>query len=1534
LAHFFALSTMTNETPLPSAATSSGRSPPSPSNAVDRRRKKQAMYDRHVQANKIMATTTPKQETNKRGGAGYDATAGPDDEMMQDKSSGPSASSPTSKGSPRTRTLQERRGPRRYDDQTLFKRVELVKKHSERRPADSNEDEQKKTSQWDTRSVLDEGIERLEELDTSWNPSVTSHFDTSAEDSFSSPTKPDVASLDMFDMESWTGADNVFSTFASSGEPFMNKHGPEDSEFDARWEAVKRKEREDSWNATNGLPSQTKESPKKAKDDEPLLALDEVRSDVLDSSECQNGAQAAEEQTRLQKARLEGYSAEKEKDDESSGGDGEGSDSDDDSDKEVKYISADSGDEDEDEKSGISDDASDAAILAGTNDSSVKYVATDGGDSGIPDDASDSAILAGIKDSSTQKFASFHAADAAASAKNQISPVKETMAPVELENLEIVRRGVCRDETDSKAGGSVFPATVMSSLAGEKLLGSVSSHKTGATDIRSSSVTENPPAVVNDTEATPTVSNSKKPTTDKTIFKIAPPPEEKLRKWEEEKARPFKHLRAISKTKSEESAPDKTPPEITRKLFPADLSAASHESSGHEGGDTIGSSASLDRRRSPTIYDGRIAEKLIMASSEAADKFESFVAHDGIKSTIPLSLTASKSVQDRESHNTIADLDEQQNEKTEPSFFCAPDAFRDNIISMTNSSLGINELTGVCSGKPERSRSMDADDARTPIKANRSMVELGSTPVSTTNSTDLDRGVELVGGAFSPWRNAGFAPVSESVREAYDKKAVAQANAAAAHVLTSHKSLADEVQDRDASEESLLSWLQNDVLGKSPDVDLANTFALSPQQAKRQIAALLERDEYLNTLCQHVFDIVKTAYNDALSAAQTPPGAESDMIPSSTVSTLQPFTLPSHEDRPAARVIAANFVSFLSRVGKKSGLESPFGDENPFLLDIVEQSIKRAGEGKISMEEDDDESVQRLIFNHLEGGTVPIIRFFHSVCCSAKRAKRANQETPGALPTQENAQHTKTDDEALNPRFRVPEESPSPFEVTCQALPSIVVTIVGFLGDPVVVCRAKMVNETWLAIVSENEHVMMRDAVRCGGMSMNVRPAFWLWISLEKCAPQVRRPQVTEMNNKLAPGPELDGNRADEAPNSGPVASASLPALEKIGREGKWHNVIQRDVGRAFGNMPPHKTGARLRTDSIVRALVTWGRGRLLKRGTKGKNSSLGSHEESDVDNADQEPAEKVSDWGGISPVGSFSSSVTGGAGETNGKARISRAGTPNEASGGKPQPSKLIEELALSGNALTEEMKVDLQNQLGFILHALAAAHEDVGYCQGMDYIVAHLLRVLQDTVRWQAVRGTLPAAVHARPEIPETVDDDQSLTLRIDEAIDKSLVVEETVFRVMDTFFTTYNLRHMFWPELRCLKTCCRVFERLIQIKLPVLADHFEHHDLNVGLFALGWFQTLFLYLPSMPSQTVCHMWDIWLVERSFKIFFRVGTAILFLSQPILLNHELEGMMTYLNTFPDATLLKPDILIACALQIKVTNRLLEEIEEELTVL
>jgi hypothetical protein len=298
-----------------------------------------------------------------------------------------------------------------------------------------------------------------------------------------------------------------------------------------------------------------------------------------------------------------------------------------------------------------------------------------------------------------------------------------------------------------------------------------------------------------------------------------------------------------------------------------------------------------------------------------------------------------------------------------------------------------------------------------------------------------------------------------------------------------------------------------------------------------------------------------------------------------------------------------------------------------------------------------------------------------------------------------------------------------------------------------------------------------------------------------------------------------------------------------------------------------------------------------------------------------------VSDWGGVSPSGSFGTMSFSS----------SRSDKPPQQTKKKDcRRQRADDELALTGNVLTDETKELLQGKLSFILHALSAAHSEIGYCQGMDYVVAHLLRLLQETVSWQAARGTLPSCIKSVPTASELSEMDPDEIADYLSRIDRSLVLEETCFRMMDILLTNYNLGHFYWPELRCLKTSCLVFEKLIQVKLPVLADHFDHHELNVGLFALGWFQTLFLYLPSMPTATVCHMWDIWIVERSFKIFFRVATAILFLSQPILLNHELEGMMSYLNTFPDATLLSPDILIACALQIKVTNRMLMDLEQQ----
>lgn len=39
-------------------------------------------------------------------------------------------------------------------------------------------------------------------------------------------------------------------------------------------------------------------------------------------------------------------------------------------------------------------------------------------------------------------------------------------------------------------------------------------------------------------------------------------------------------------------------------------------------------------------------------------------------------------------------------------------------------------------------------------------------------------------------------------------------------------------------------------------------------------------------------------------------------------------------------------------------------------------------------------------------------------------------------------------------------------------------------------------------------------------------------------------------------------------------------------------------------------------------------------------------------------------------------------------------------------------------------------------------------------------------------------------------------------------------------------------------------------------------------MAFFAVGWFQTLFLYNSRMPSDTIMWLWDNWVTERSYKV------------------------------------------------------------------
>ena len=856
-------------------------------------------------------------------------------------------------------------------------------------------------------------------------------------------------------------------------------------------------------------------------------------------------------------------------------------------------------------------------------------------------------------------------------------------------------------------------------------------------------------------------------------------------------------------------------------------------------------------------------------------------------------------------------------------------------------------------------------------------------PVSPERNVLMPTLGELVGGAFSPWKIPERDDDSNmSLNRAFsDNESYSNATAAALHAMNSsekEKKSSPQKEDKlpeesfevslqiddaiDEDEEGVLTevlqWLFDEVL--PPTSSIAAAFSafdlnISTTVQADRIRAISNDDESFNAICEYVSSAVMSQHSHKIQKYEQ--GKED------SVTGIKLFIIPVSLDRgPKAEVLATSFITFLQQVSNLAEKPLPWGEDNP-LLDSVMNNLStkhlRSKKQRKTMQDlvfPDEESViaifqyLREVCGHYQtsavrkrenghnGSLSP--EFTHSVTIEAPQnaetcistVRRSNQrkrisKAPAKLKNPLNKESLNRMN-TLNLIF--PKTSPSPFETAVWSDPSIILSILSFVGNPVTVCVFKRLNVFCNRVVCENEHVLMRDAVRLGGMSKYVRPSFWLWVT-EKSLPEDPIPLIPRRQDLRDSSKEKQEYRGRD-----------FMILKDLGAAGKWHPIIERDVTRAFGNMPPHKTGARYRQDSIVRALVTFGKEELIRssrsyqakamdrlpEGSQAKHFKLssrldhGQDEYCDSSDGSLTPTDTVSDWGGISPVGSYASEDHIAGNIEDPKVRIVSYESMDAHSKSKLSTAKSdISDPVLCGNALTTEMKVDMQNKLRSILHALAARHQGVGYCQGMDYIVAHLLRVLQDTILLRVIKG----------EDWHTMPNDM-LRMRMSDINSNTEIVEEVVFHVMDTFFTTYSLQHMYWPELRCLKTCCRVFEILIRQKLPVLADHFEHHDLNVGLFALGWFQTLFLYLPSMPSATVCHMWDIWLVERSFKIFFRCGTAILFLSQPTLLNHDLEGMMTYLNTFPDATLLRADILIPCALQIKITNKMLVEIEMEAT--
>lgn len=137
-----------------------------------------------------------------------------------------------------------------------------------------------------------------------------------------------------------------------------------------------------------------------------------------------------------------------------------------------------------------------------------------------------------------------------------------------------------------------------------------------------------------------------------------------------------------------------------------------------------------------------------------------------------------------------------------------------------------------------------------------------------------------------------------------------------------------------------------------------------------------------------------------------------------------------------------------------------------------------------------------------------------------------------------------------------------------------------------------------------------------------------------------------------------------------------------------------------------------------------------------------------------------------------------------------------------------------------------------------VATQRPRLGYCQGLDYVVAYALRAA-----------------------------------KLDPARARVLV---------NTLLDDLGFAGLFEPGLPGLKKRCLELSLLLDARCPDLASRLAGHSVHVELFAAAWIQTLFVYVDALPMAVLDRVWTLLLLERSWKIMHRLALAIFAALEP----------------------------------------------------
>lgn len=158
-------------------------------------------------------------------------------------------------------------------------------------------------------------------------------------------------------------------------------------------------------------------------------------------------------------------------------------------------------------------------------------------------------------------------------------------------------------------------------------------------------------------------------------------------------------------------------------------------------------------------------------------------------------------------------------------------------------------------------------------------------------------------------------------------------------------------------------------------------------------------------------------------------------------------------------------------------------------------------------------------------------------------------------------------------------------------------------------------------------------------------------------------------------------------------------------------------------------------------------------------------------------------------------------------------------------------------------------QKALERVLAKFAFKHPQIGYCQGMNFLVGFLLLV--------------------------------------------SGGAEIEVFQMVECLFKQFSLQGFFEEGMEGLKKHIWITKKLINKYYPKVYLHLEQESIPDDLWLLKWLMTIFTMI--LPSQVLVRVWDVFLF-KGLKFLYRTVLGIISITQEDLLSRDSGEICTYL--------------------------------------